>query len=86
MSHININPRQMYICKLPNQGYINLTLIRQIQFDDLNYDTMIVIVTWSNGEKQVFHSLDAKALIDFWNEATKLSQQSCSHRQLNRRF
>jgi hypothetical protein len=78
MSHINI-------CKLPNQGWINLALIRQVEYDNFNYDTMIVIVTWSNGEKQVFHSADAKALIDSWNEQINSSLQRCNHRQLNRR-
>lgn len=85
MSHIIINSPQVYICKLPTQGWINLSLIRQIQYDDLSY-IPIALVTWSNGEKQIFHRDDAKALIDSWNSATKLLEQRCNHRQLNRRF
>lgn len=85
MSHIIINSPSVYTCKLPSLGWINLALIRQIQYDDLSY-IPIALVTWSNGEKQTDQQDDAKALIDNWNSATKLLEQRCSHRQLNRRF
>jgi hypothetical protein len=75
----------VYTCKLPSQGLINLALIRQIQYEDLNY-IPIALVTWSNGEKQIFRGDDAIALIDSWNSATKLLEQRCNHRQSNRRF
>lgn len=85
MSHIIINSPQVYICKLPTQGWINLSLIRQIEYDDLNY-LMIAVVVWSNGDKQIFRGDDAASLIDAWNKVTKRSEQRCNHRQLNRRF
>lgn len=86
MNHIIINSPSVYTCKLPTQGWINLVLIRQIQYEDSNYTVPIAIVTWSNGNKQAFYKADAKALIDGWNEATKLLEQRCNHRQSNRRF
>jgi hypothetical protein len=85
MNHIIINSPSVYTCKLPTQGWINLAQIRQIQYDDFNY-VPVAIVLWSNGDKQIFRGDDAKALIDSWNEATKLLEQRCNHRQLNRRF
>ncbi|GAX41546.1 hypothetical protein NIES4075_25190 [Tolypothrix sp. NIES-4075] len=85
MSHIIISVPSVYTCKLPSQGWINLALIRQIQYDDLSY-IPIALVTWSNGEKQIFRGDDAIALIDSWNSATKLLEQRCNHRQINRRF
>ncbi|MCV3213034.1 hypothetical protein OGM63_05745 [Plectonema radiosum NIES-515] len=84
MTNININSTIVYICKLPTQGWINLALIRQIQYEDLNY-APVALVTWSNGEKQTFHRDNAQALIDSWNEVTRTLEQPCNHRQLNRR-
>lgn len=85
MTHIIINSPSLYTIKLPNQSWVNLALIRQIQYNDLGY-IAIALVTWSNGERQTFHRDDAKALINGWNEAIKLLEQRCNHRQVNRRL
>jgi hypothetical protein len=73
----------VYSAKLPTKGWINLAQVRQIEADD---DYLTVVITWSNGEKQVFKHDDAKAVIDAWIEASLISQcRVANFRQLSKR-
>ncbi|MEH2279229.1 MAG: hypothetical protein V7K40_31700 [Nostoc sp.] len=66
----------MFSCKLPSEGWINLSLVRQIQFEDL--PKRVAAVTWLNGDKQIFFGEDAIALIKAWENATNLINKRCN--------
>lgn len=83
--HTIVNTPSVFSCKLPFSGWINLALIRQIQFEDL--PTRVAAVTWHNGDKQTFFGEDAVALIQSWEDAVLVVEQrcNCNHRFKNRR-
>ncbi|MEH2258309.1 hypothetical protein [Nostoc sp.] len=82
--HTIVNTPSVFTCKLPTAGWINLAQIRQIRFEDLPSRTLVV--TWQNGDTQLFFSEDAVALIAAWEEAAVLLAERCSnHRVKNRR-
>ncbi|BAY74161.1 hypothetical protein NIES25_51860 [Nostoc linckia NIES-25] len=84
--HTIVNTPSVFSCKLPTAGWLNLSQVRQIQFEDV--PTRTAVLTWQNGDKQTFFGEDAVTLINAWEEATLLLQQRCncnSHRLKNRR-
>ncbi|MGV0102336.1 hypothetical protein NSTCB13_00857 [Nostoc sp. DSM 114160] len=83
--HTIINTPSVFSCKLPAAGWINLAQIRQIQFEDL--PTRTAVVTWHNGDKQIFFGDDAVALIQSWQDAATVVEQlaNCNYRLKNRR-
>ncbi|MEH2371507.1 hypothetical protein [Nostoc sp.] len=56
--------------------------MRQIQFEEL--PSRVVVVTWQNGDKQIFFGEDAVALIKaIENTTTSINKQcSCQQRKL----
>ncbi|MDZ8108349.1 MAG: hypothetical protein RM338_22375 [Nostoc sp. DedQUE12a] len=73
----------MFSCKLPAAGWLNLSQIRQIQFEDM--PTRTTVVTWHNGDRQTFFGEDAVALIQGWEEAITLLAERSHYRLKNRR-
>ncbi|WP_253274447.1 hypothetical protein [Nostoc sp. PCC 7107] len=81
--HTIVNTPSVFSCKLPAAGWINLAQIRQIQFENL--PTRVAVVTWQNGDTQIFYGDDAATLIQSWEDATGLLEQRCNYRTKNRR-
>lgn len=77
--HTIINTPSVFSCKLPAAGWINLSLVRQIQSED--FPTRVVVVTWLNGDKQIFHGEDAVALLKAWENAANLVNKRCTQRK-----
>lgn len=65
----------MYSCKLPGDRWVNLALIRSIEFERGVGFEPVAIVTWDNGDKQMFRDEKAIALIQAWEEAHQMFQQ-----------
>lgn len=64
----------MHNCKLPGGQWINLALVRRIQIDTGNSsapDRAIVLITWLNGDADLFYDLEARALIDAYHQNTQ---------------
>ncbi|MCC5641333.1 hypothetical protein LC593_37175, partial [Nostoc sp. CHAB 5844] len=61
----------IFSCKLPDGGWINLAQIRQLEPDP---PTGKVVVTWLNGEKQLFEDENANAILQTWQEAADRGQ------------
>lgn len=65
----------IFSCKTPKSGWLNLALIRQLQYDqsteppDPPLD--MVLVVWNNGERQAFTGDDATAILNAWQDATQ---------------
>lgn len=65
----------MFNCKLPGGQWINLAFVRRIQIDTGNTaapDRRIVLVTWFDGDSNLFYGDEAIALIDAYNHCTQL--------------
>lgn len=59
--------------KLPPGEWLNLALIRRLQFE---LEPPSAIVTWSNGDSQLYNGDQALAIVEAWEEATaKISGQ-----------
>lgn len=59
----------MYICKLPNLEWINLTMIRTLELEvDRTSVESIVRITWENGDQQTYSGSQATAIIQAWTE------------------
>lgn len=67
--HIISSP-VLFSLKLPNSGWLNLALIRQLEEGTINGRTFCR-VTWHGGEVQNFHGDDALAILMTWKDATK---------------
>jgi hypothetical protein len=67
------------LCQTHTRGWVNLAYARQIHFrkaDDLNPTAQIVcIITWSNGNSEVFLGRDARAIIQFWRNYVQRLQE-----------
>ncbi|MBH8564717.1 hypothetical protein I8748_22910 [Nostoc sp. CENA67] len=92
MQIISVN--SVFTCKTPNSGWLNLAQVRQLHFvpaaeavTEIGKSKDFVVVTWHNGDKQIFSDEDATAIHQVWVEATALIQQrcNCNHRFKNRR-
>ncbi|WP_427159421.1 hypothetical protein ACQFX9_25880 [Aliinostoc sp. HNIBRCY26] len=67
----------IFSCQLPSGGWINLAQVRQLEPDP---PTGKVVVTWLNGEKQLFDGENAKAILQGWQDA---NQKCRCHDQQN---
>jgi hypothetical protein len=63
----------VYTCKIPSGEWLNLALVRRLQYDEVN-DTTLVILTWENGDKNRFTGPDAKAILTAWEEAHRIAK------------
>ena len=69
----------MYNCSLPGGQWINLAFVRRIQIDTGNTaapDRRIVLVTWFNGDSNLFYGDEAIALIDAYYQNTHLDNSN----------
>ena len=67
----------VYSCKLPNGEWLNLALVRRLQFES---DPAVAIVTWANGDSQVYNDDQALAIFQAWEEApTKIDRSNQQH-------
>ncbi|MDZ8052960.1 MAG: hypothetical protein RMX68_005800 [Aulosira sp. ZfuVER01] len=64
--HTIISVKSVFTCKTPSAGWVNLAQIRQV-IDDKNEG--IIIVTWCDGDTQVFYGENASAIIAALEEA-----------------
>lgn len=55
----------MYSVKLPDAEWLNLALIRRLQFEE---NPPTVVVTWENGDSNLYYQEKALAIIEAWNE------------------
>jgi len=71
----------VFTCKTPSAGWVNLAQIRQVIDDQ---EERLIVVSWLNGDTQLFYGENAEAILGSLNE----SEQRCSdsnHRLKNRR-
>lgn len=63
----------IYSLKLPNGEWLNLALVRRLQFES---EPPVAILTWSNGDSQLYNGDQALAIVQAWEEASaKVSGQ-----------
>lgn len=55
----------VYSVKLPGGEWLNLALIRRLQFQESPPCTH---VTWENGDTNVYHQEKALAIVEAWSE------------------
>jgi hypothetical protein len=60
----------VFTCKLPTAGWLNLAQMRQVQVEEEVFNQPVVMITWQNGDNQVFHGENAKAIITALSEAS----------------
>ncbi|BAZ49587.1 hypothetical protein NIES4103_21990 [Nostoc sp. NIES-4103] len=77
--HTIISTPSVFTCKTPNSGWLNLVQVRQLHFvpaaeavTEIGKSKDFVVVTWHNGDKQIFQDDDALALVKAWENATNL--------------
>lgn len=61
----------VYTLKLPGGEWLNLALIRRLQLES---KPPCVLVTWENGDTQIYHHDKAAALIDAWSKIDGIDQ------------
>lgn len=70
----------IYSCKLPGGEWLNLALVRRLEFE---LNPPVAIVTWSNGDSQVYNDAQALAIVQAWEEvATKIDKSNSSEREV----
>lgn len=70
----------IYSLKLPNGEWLNLALVRRLQFES---DPPVAIVTWANGDSQVYNDDQALAIAQAWEEApTKIDRSNSTEREV----
>ena len=55
----------VFTCKLPGGEWLNLALIRRLQTEET---PPAVVITWENGQNQVYYGDKAQAIIEAWSE------------------
>ncbi|WP_026733180.1 hypothetical protein [Fischerella sp. PCC 9605] len=71
MNLVVVNAPSVISCKTQTRGWINLTHVRQL-VHIYHQKTLILLVIWSNGDRQVFRGEDAVAIIRSWENANKM--------------
>ncbi|MEH1786390.1 MAG: hypothetical protein V7L23_12585 [Nostoc sp.] len=66
----------VFTCKTPTAGWINLAQIRQVIEDE---DEKVIVVTWHNGDTQVFYSENALAIVSSFNQAQRCFNNYLRH-------
>lgn len=61
----------VYSVKLPGGEWLNLALIRRLQFEE---SPPTAYVTWENGESNVYHHEKALALVEAWSETSVIDK------------
>jgi hypothetical protein len=64
----------VFSCKLPSGEWINLALIRRLEYE-LKIEVPVAKITWDNGDHQIYVAENAIALVTAWEEAHKLTQE-----------
>jgi hypothetical protein len=64
----------VFTCKLPCGEWLNLALVRRVQYDNLT-GKPVAIITWDNGDGQYYEGENAIALVTAWEEAHKSTQE-----------
>lgn len=59
----------VFTCKLPTAGWLNLAQMRQIQVEQEVFTEPVVMITWNNGDNQLFHGDNAKAILSTLEQA-----------------
>ncbi|OCQ96067.1 hypothetical protein BCD64_11965 [Nostoc sp. MBR 210] len=59
----------VFTCKTPNSGWLNLALVRQLQYEELEAIGIVVVIVWLTGERQTFRDDDSAAILKAWQEA-----------------
>lgn len=57
----------VFSLKLPDGEWLNLALVRRLQFE---LQPPVAIITWSNGDFQVYNGDQALAIVEAWEQAT----------------
>jgi hypothetical protein len=68
--HTIISVKSVFTCKTPTAGWINLAQVRQVIEDQ---EEKIIVVTWCDGDTQIFYKENADAIIAALEEAPKPS-------------
>lgn len=68
--HTIISVPAVFTCKTPTAGWVNLDQIRQVIDDQ---EEKVIIVTWSDGDTQVFYGENADAIVAALEEAPSSS-------------
>lgn len=76
-----ISQAAVFTCKTPTAGWLNLAQIRQLQFEELPYP--IAVVTWFNGDQQVFTYEDGIAIMDNWLQTSGVNYRSKNRRNIS---
>ncbi|RCJ16938.1 hypothetical protein A6S26_32045 [Nostoc sp. ATCC 43529] len=60
----------VFTCKTPNSGWLNLALVRQVQYGQSTEPPLeMVVIVWLTGERQTFTGDDALSIVQAWQEA-----------------
>lgn len=54
----------VFTCKLPGGEWLNLALIRRLQTEE---EPSAVVITWENGQNQIYYGDKAKSIIEAWS-------------------
>ncbi|MEH2030252.1 MAG: hypothetical protein V7K67_11350 [Nostoc sp.] len=66
----------VFTCKTPTAGWINLAQIRQVIEDE---DEKVIVVTWHNGDTQVFYGENAVAIVSSFTQAQRCFNNYLRH-------